>query len=239
MKVSIIIPALNEAQNIDAALVSVEQQAGEFEIIVVDGGSSDETFEKARRRALAITSERGRAIQMNAGARQASGEVLLFLHADSRLGPNALAALREEMEDRRKVGGTFTLRFDSDKIILALYGLFTRFRFRYFHYGDQAIFVRRSVFDELGGYAEVPIMEDIDLLLRMRKKGRLALINRPVTTSARRFVQHGLVGQQLLNVCLVILYIFGVKPETLAGWYQSGIRKIRRKELERSSVRTQ
>ena len=158
MKVSIVIPALNEAEHILTALFSVKQQAGDFEIIVVDGGSTDRTAEIARAHGLVISSERGRSIQMNAGARQASGEALLFLHADSCLHPNALSFLRRALKDSGTVGGTFTLRFDSDKILLKLYAFFTRFRFRYFHYGDQGIFVRRLAFEQVGGfYKDLPI----------------------------------------------------------------------------------
>lgn len=236
MKVSIIIPALNEAKHIQATLLSVRRQAGDFEIIVVDGGSIDKTAEIARRYAAVISSKRGRAVQMNAGARHAIGDALLFLHADSVIHPGALDAVRQALRDSRTVGGTFTLRFDADKILLRLYAFFTHFKFRYFHYGDQGIFVRRSIFEQLGGYREIPIMEDVDLLRQMRRQGRVALIDLPVTTSARRFLRHGLAAQQVLNVALVISYLVGVKPETLAGWYQSGIRKILPRRVRRDSI---
>jgi rSAM/selenodomain-associated transferase 2 len=220
MKVSVIIPALNEADNILACLHSVKSEEGDYEIIVVDGGSSDGTEEIARSRALVICSKRGRACQMNAGARLASGDVLLFLHADSLLPLDAFSHLKREMEDPQVAGGTFTLRFDTDRFLLRLYCFFTRFRFRYFHYGDQGIFVRRSVFEQIGGYRDIPVMEDIEFLQRLRKTGRVVLIRRPVTTSARRFLERGLVRQQLMNSILVSLYSIGVKPEVLARWYK-------------------
>jgi rSAM/selenodomain-associated transferase 2 len=219
MKVSVIIPALNESQNLPTTLFSVKKQQGDFEIIVVDGGSTDGTAEIAGAQALVISGARGRAIQMNAGARLATGDVLLFLHADSSLHPRALSALRQTLTASEFVGGTFTLRFDSNKILLKLYAFFTRFKFRFFHYGDQGIFVRRSTFEQLGGFKEMPLMEDIDFLLRLRKKGRVALIQLPVTTSARRFEKRGLVRQQLLNGLLVSLYMLGVNPEILSRWY--------------------
>jgi rSAM/selenodomain-associated transferase 2 len=221
MKVSAVIPALNEAETIRASLRSVKEQNGDLEIIVVDGGSTDGTAEISKDHALVISSERGRAVQMNAGARQASGEALLFLHADSRLHPSSLNALLQSLTDSETVGGTFTLRFDSDSFFFRLYAFFTRFRFRYFHYGDQGIFVKRSTFEQLGGFKEIPIMEDIDFLLRLRRKGRVALIDLPVTTSARRFLKRGVVRQQLLNASLVSLYVLGVKPEILSRWYLS------------------
>ena len=219
MKISVIIPTLNEAENVLSSLLSVHNQHGELEAIVVDGGSSDSTVEKARTHALVVSSDRGRAVQMNAGAHRASGEVLLFLHADSILHPSALIHLRDALKDSRVVGGTFSLRFDVDNPILRFYAFFTRFKFRYFHYGDQGIFVRRAVFEELGGFKEAPIMEDIDFLQRLRRMGLVELVRIPVTTSARRFIERGLIRQQLLNCALVILYSLGARPETLARWY--------------------
>lgn len=234
MKVSVIIPALNEAENIEACLASVKHQQGDFEIIVVDGGSRDLTVEIARSCACTITSERGRGRQMNAGARLAQGEALLFLHSDSRLHPEALTALRRCLVDAEVAGGTFTLRFDSDRVLLRLYAFFTRFKPRPFHYGDQGIFVRRSAYDKLQGFKEMPLMEDVDFLKRLGELGRTALIDLPVTTSARRFLKHGLVRQQLRNLVLVSLYGLGVKPETLAKWYMTD----RKRKADRTFTRS-
>jgi GT2 family glycosyltransferase len=157
---------------------------------------------------------------MNAGARATSGELLLFLHGDTRLAPGALPALRQAMRDPRVVGGTFTLRFEPDTPLLRCYAWCTRLRWRAFHYGDQGIFVRRAVFETLGGFAEVPLMEDVDFLARLARAGRTTLVPHPVTTSARRFHRHGVVRQQLLNVALVGLYSLGVPPARLAHWYE-------------------
>ena len=97
--------------------------------------------------------------------------------------------------------------------------LFSHFRFRYFHYGDQAIFVRRSVFEQLDGFAEIPFMEDLDFLRRLRRTGRVTLLKQPVTTSARRFLERGIARQQLINMILMIFFLLGVRPETLEKWY--------------------
>ncbi len=221
MKISVIIPTLNEAEVIGATLNSIIRQQEELEIIVADGCSADGTADVARRYARIIQSEqRGRAIQMNAGAGQACGEVLVFLHADSRLPHNALSLLRSALIDPRIIGGTFTLRFDNPRFPLRLIAFFTRFRFRFFHYGDQGIFVRRAVFEELGGFKQISIMEDMDFLRRLRRRGRVALIKQPVTTSARRFLRNGIIRQQLFNVILVILYLLGVSPEKLSKLYR-------------------
>ncbi|MCL5289033.1 MAG: TIGR04283 family arsenosugar biosynthesis glycosyltransferase [Acidobacteria bacterium] len=218
-KISVIIPALNESENILACLRSVQEQEGPHEMLVVDGGSTDGTPELARPHAQVISAPRGRAQQMNLGARLATGEVLLFLHADTRLHADSLATLRCALDDPRVAGGTFTLRFDADRRLLRFYSFCSRFRFRLFHYGDQGIFVRRSVFERLRGFADIPLMEDLDFLGRLRKSGRVALLPLPVTTSARRFEEHGVLRQQLLNTALVSAYYFGVPPASLARLY--------------------
>jgi rSAM/selenodomain-associated transferase 2 len=218
--ISVIIPALNEAENIVNTIESVRQQDQEVEIIVVDGGSVDGTAEIARTRATVIGSPRGRAIQMNAGARHASGDVLLFLHSDSVLAPGALAQLQKTLENPRIAGGTFTSIFDVDNIWLRFYAFCSTIDCLCFRYGDQGIFVRRPIFEVLGGYAEIPLMEDIDLMRRLPKYGQRFLIRHyPVTTSARRFLEHGVVRQEVLDVVLVALWFLGVKPRTLARWY--------------------
>ena len=218
--ISVIIPTLNEAKYVLSAIQSANQPQREYEIIVVDGGSTDETAEVARAYAEVIMSPRGRAVQMNAGARRSTGDVLLFLHADSCLPPHALTNLEQVMADRQIVGGTFTLRFDHPKWLLRLIAFFSRFRFRYFHYGDQGIFVRRDIFEQMGGFKEIPVMEDLDFLERLRRMGRVALINLPITTSARRFLENGILRQQLLNIILVILYLLGTSPHVLLRLYK-------------------
>lgn len=219
MKISVIVPALNEATHIGACLESIAQQPGAHETIVVDGGSTDGTQDLVRSRATLMSAPAGRSRQMNAGARAAIGEVLLFLHADSTLHPAAFGHLRRALADPVILGGTFSLRFDTDRLLLRVYAASTRFKPRLFHYGDQGIFVRRGTFERLGGFADIPLMEDIDFLRRLREKGTVALLPCPVTTSARRYLKHGLLAQQALNAGLVMLYTLGVSPGVLARLY--------------------
>lgn len=218
MRISVIVPALNEEAAVEECLRSIEA-AGTAETIVVDGGSSDETCTIAQRYAVVMRASRGRAVQMNSGAHRATGDVLLFLHADSRLPHDAFRAIRDALDDRHVVGGTFSLRFDRTHPLLRAYAWFTRLRPLMFHYGDQGIFVRRGVFEQLGGFAELPLMEDVDFLRRLSRAGRLALLPSSVTTSARRFTAHGLVRQQLLNAALVAAFHCGVSATRLARWY--------------------
>jgi rSAM/selenodomain-associated transferase 2 len=219
MNISVIIPALNEAENIVACLRSVLAQPGLHEIVVVDGGSTDGTPKLAAALARVMVAPRGRAKQMNAGARASRGDVLLFLHSDTRLPAGALLKMRDSLADGRVVGGTFRLRFDADHPLLRFYSFCTRFPFRLFHFGDQGIFVRREIFERLGGFAEIPFLEDVDFLRRLRKVGKVVLIPADVITSARRFLQHGIVRQQLWNIALVSAYHLGARPEDLARFY--------------------
>lgn len=221
MKISVVIPALNEAGFIARAISSVRDQCEETEIIVVDGGSTDRTPDRARSFARVVTAAPGRASQMNIGAKASQSDLLLFLHADSILHPHALTHLREALDDPETVGGTFTLRFDSSRFPLGLLSYLTRFRFRLFHFGDQGIFVRKSVFESIEGFRDIPIMEDLDLLNRLRRLGRVCLVRKPITTSARRFLENGPVRQQLLNCFLVCCFLLGASPWTLARWYSA------------------
>jgi rSAM/selenodomain-associated transferase 2 len=218
--ISVIIPTLNEAENILRTIESVRQQDREAEIIVTDGGSVDGTSEIARLHAQVIDAPRGRARQMNAGAQIATGDVLLFLHGDSRLAPGALAQLKDSLLDPRVAGGTFTLIFDDAHPLLRFNAWCSNINWLIFRYGDEGIFVRRSIFDALGGYADLPLMEDIDLVRRLSRHGRRVLIRHyPVTTAARRFMERGVARQELLNALLVAAWLAGVKPQTLARWY--------------------
>jgi rSAM/selenodomain-associated transferase 2 len=191
--------------------------------VVVDGGSRDGTIESARRvpDVMALVSARGRAVQMNAGARAARGGVLLFLHADTWLPDGALAAVRDALADPAVVGGRFDVRFDSPRPVLSMIAFFMNLRSRWsgISTGDQAIFVRRDVFDGLGGFAEIPLMEDVELTKRLKRLGRVAALRARVTTAARKWEREGALRTMLLMWALRLLYVCGVPPARLHRWY--------------------
>lgn len=219
MKISVVIPALNEESHLEKTLQSVTKQEGDYEFFVVDGGSSDNTVTIAKRYTTVINSLRGRAIQMNTGAKACSGDILLFLHADTILPDCAFREIRKRMKDVSVAGGSFYIAFDADTFILKGVSFVTRFNFRLFHFGDQGIFVRRTVFQTLQGYKEMPIMEDYDFYKRLGKQGKVILIRMPVISSARRFVRKGVIRQLLMNKLVVLAYWAGVDIQTIKRFY--------------------
>jgi len=221
MRLSIIIPVLNEEPTIAATLADLDRTEAS-EVIVVDGGSTDRTAEVVRATsARLVVSPRGRAAQMNAGARQAAGDVLLFLHADTRLPAGASRDIRECMADARCAGGRFDIRLDSTRPLLRLVGRMISLRSRLTRVatGDQAIFVRRAVFERLGGFPEMPLMEDVAFSRALKKEGSIACLRARVTSSARRWEQHGPVRTILLMWALKLLYLAGVPPTRLKRLY--------------------
>ncbi len=219
MKISVIIPTLNEESQIEKTLLSVMKQEGDYEVYVVDGGSIDNTVTIAKKYASVINSQRGRANQMNAGARQCTGDVLLFLHGDTLLPDNAFREIRKRMSDTTVAGGSFYIAFDADNFILRGVSFITRFNFRLFHFGDQGIFVRRDVFQKIRGYKEMPIMEDYEFYKRLGKQGKVILIRMPVISSARRFVKKGVIRQLLINKFVVLAYWAGLDIQTIKRFY--------------------
>jgi len=218
--VSIVIPALNEARCISDTLIALQEQTGPFEIIVVDGGSEDDTPLISSKYATVITSERGRANQMNAGAEAAKGEILLFLHADTRIPENALERIRESVSQRNYEAGIFRLRFDRETCLLRLYSFCTRYKQPRFCFGDRAMFVKKDVFKRVNGFSSIPIFEDLDLSIRLHRRGRFLFRPEYVTTAARRFEEKGPLRQQLLNTFLWLRYTFGTSPTKLAKYYK-------------------
>jgi rSAM/selenodomain-associated transferase 2 len=222
MLVSIVIPVLNEARIICAAAAALNNLSGTFEVVVVDGGSTDNTVSLARACGLrVIAAPRGRGPQMNAGAAMTRGETLLFLHADTCLPEKALPLIAAALQAPDVGGGNFRLRFTGEtcgaKLLTRIYPLL---RWLGLVYGDSAIFVRRSVFEALGGYRAIPLFEDCDLYRRLRRKGRFVRLTAYATTSARRFEGHFLrtfVGWTALQV----LYWLGVAPQRLARLYRN------------------
>lgn len=221
MSISIIIPTLNEATTIRDLKSSLAVLRGDFEIIIADGGSQDETVALLRQSGLrVIETARGRGIQMNAAARLAIGDALLFLHADTRLPEGALAMIEDLLQDERVCGGNFSLEFDGNsreaRLLTRVYPLL---RLGGMCYGDSAIFVRRNVFKQLGGYRDYPIFEDCDLYRRMRRVGKFVRLQATAVTSSRRF--EGRFARTLAWwAMLQLLYWLGIDPKRLNRWYK-------------------
>jgi rSAM/selenodomain-associated transferase 2 len=220
---SIIVPVLGEAAHLERLLPELRRQCPEAEVIVVDGGSGDRTAEVVGDRASVryLVGERGRARQMNAGVRAARGDVLLFLHADTQLPEGAAAAIAGALADPSAVGGRFDVRFSNEhwpfRMIAALMN--RRSRLTGIATGDQAIFARRAAFDDLGGYPDIPLMEDIELCARLKRRGRIACLSLRVTTSARKWEEEGVLRTIVLMWTLRLLYWLGVDPARLHRWY--------------------
>jgi rSAM/selenodomain-associated transferase 2 len=225
--VTIVIPVLNDAPVL-ADLLNDLQLYGEqpaVEIVVVDGGeAADPALEQLRTRHAGVTWLRsigGRGAQMNHGARQARGRWLLFLHADTRLGAGWLDELRW-LDGRPGVaGGSFRFALDSRSPWARWIERGVEVRVRLFDlpYGDQALFATRGDFNALGGFREMPLMEDVDFVRRLRRRGRLARVPVAALTSARRWEQDGWVRRSAENVMLTLLFLAGLPPERLAGRY--------------------
>lgn len=216
MRVSVIIPALNEQSTIAAAIAS----AAGAEVIVADGGSSDGTIDTARAGgARVIEGERMRSRQMNRGAEAATGQALIFLHADTLLPAGAAEAVSSALE-RGAVFGGFRLAFLEPGLNDVAWAINARTRITRAPWGDQAQFLRRDTFLRLGGFREIPIMEDYDLAARMKRRGRAAILPLTVRTSGRRFLEKGRLRTVALNWVIVAAYHAGVPPARLAEWYR-------------------
>lgn len=218
--ISIVIPTLNEGRQLGAVLAALPTAV---EVIVADGGSGDDTLAVATAHgAKVVASPPGRGTQLNAGAAQAKGEVLLFLHADTALPENWPVLLAAALADPAVVGGGFALEIDSHDYFLKMVARTATWRSRRYcmFYGDQAIFVRRRDFVALTGFPEQPIMEDVGFIRALRRRGNLALIDVPVRTSARRWERENPLYTMLRNWVLVMLYSAGVAPATLVRWYR-------------------
>ena len=220
-RISVIVPTLNEQPCLAATLDAVALAPGD-ELIVVDAGSTDGTPDIARRYTSQVyQGPRGRARQMNHGARRAQGDGLLFLHADTLLPADGLDAVRRALQQPGTVGGAFRLSITpaTPALRLVAWGANLRSRFGRLPYGDQALFVCRRVFDDLGGYDDVPFMEDVRLVQALRHRGRLTLLPQAVATSGRRWQQGGVLLTTVRNIILMALYFCGVRPATLKRWY--------------------
>jgi len=228
MTISVVIPTLNEHRTL-ARTIEHTGALGFDELIVVDGGSTDGTLRLAEaicgRDAdiRVITAAPGRACQMNAGAGTSRGETLLFLHADTLLPFGAKRIIEETLSDQAVVGGRFDVRFNSSSRWSMIIGTLMNHRSRLtgISTGDQAIFVRRRTFDQLGGFPDIPLMEDIEFSRRLKRVGRIAALRESVTTSFRRWETHGPLRTILLMWTLRFMYWIGVSPFRLSLWYKA------------------
>jgi rSAM/selenodomain-associated transferase 2 len=221
--ISVIIPALNEQTYIRTCIEAVMRDDDTCEVIVADGGSTDRTVEVAEslQGVKVIRTARGRGLQMNAGASFAAGETLLFLHADTILQRGWSPAIEMALQDKAVAGGAFTFAVDSP--IRKYRAVEQWVKFRCFllklPYGDQGIFVRKDVFRRVNGYKDIPIMEDVDFIERLKDQGRIAVLDTMAFTSERRWRDKGLLCTAAINQLTMLLYRLGVSPHTLAKIY--------------------
>lgn len=223
MRFSIIIPVLNEETTLETQLTHLTKLCPphDCELLIVDGGSCDRTVSIAERYGRIIYAPRGRAIQMNAGAAVANGDVLIFLHADTKLPADAFEAIEQACKSPQIVGGAFHLRFNCNHWSYQLVAFFTnlRSRLRTLFTGDQAYFIRATSFRAIGGYPEQPLMEDLEIISRLRRTGKVILLPQHVITSARRHERIGLLRSVLWMWYLRMLYQLGISPIQLQRMY--------------------
>ena len=218
--ISVIIPTLNEAMRIGDSLALVLSEPG-IEVVVADGGGTDATCSIARAYgARVVTSPPGRARQMNAGASVATGEILLFLHADTIPPAGFANSIRQALDRPKTIGGAFRIRLDDRTPSLTLVEKLINLRSILISapYGDQGLFMRASTFRDLGGYRETPILEDVIMIRRLKRKGRIAMLSDPVVTSARRWQRLGILKTFLLHRGVMLAYALGATPETIYAW---------------------
>lgn len=222
MTLSVIVPTFQEEAGIAATLAAARAQGAGVELLVVDAGSTDGTKAIAAAHGARVVEagERTRSAQMNQGAACATGDVLLFLHADTMLPRDAYTVIARTLADPAVAGGCFRLRFDDDHPVLRVSSFLSGFGCRLFHYGDSGYFVRRAVFRQMGGFRSMPFLEDIDFWLRLNRGRRVAVASASVLTSARRFREVGVVRQQTLAMLIVLLYVLGVEAPRLTRLYR-------------------
>jgi len=224
--ISVIIPALDEAKIINQSIEHIcgLKNNNNIEIIVADGDPCGSTINTvSHENVVKILSKKGRGRQMNEGAAAATGDVLLFLHADTLLPAGAFENIIAVMRTPSYVGGAFDLGLMSDRKCYRIIERAATYRSRLTHipYGDQAIFIRKDIFNALGGFREFPIMEDVELMRSIRRTGhQIFIIPKKVKTSARRWEREGIICCTVRNWVLVTLYLLGVRPDTLARFYK-------------------
>jgi rSAM/selenodomain-associated transferase 2 len=222
-RISIIMPVLNESANLQRVIEST-QPSDNIEVIVVDGGSTDDTCRVAVELGVkVIASPAGRSKQMNLGAAAATGDILLFLHGDSRLPLGFDRLIRQTMSvNQPPIAGAFRLGIEAPQVSLRWVerGVNWRSQVCQMPYGDQGIFLSAKVFNEIGGFPDLPIMEDFELMRRLRKRGKISIVPQPVMTSARRWLQKGILKTTLINQLMVLGYLVGISPTRLVELYR-------------------
>ncbi len=229
-EISIIIPTLNEEKTISQCLETVVNIPG-VEVIVSDGGSTDRTVEIAgqHRAVKVVSSLTGRSIQMNNGATCARGEILLFLHADCILSKEVVLKIRQIFKNNLFVGGAFKIRLLSDEFPYRLIEMGINFRSKVFKlpYGDQGLFVKKSIFVKLGGFREMPICEDLDFVYRLKKCGKLAILNERIFSSVRMWKNYGILRTSIRNQSLLVSYVLGRKNFNHRYSHDLGMRTLK------------
>ena len=219
--ISVVIPTLNEAASIGATLDALFDADAHCEIIIADGGSTDATLSVIENYPVKIVkSRRGRGTQLKNGAQHANGDFLWFVHADTTAAPECFRQMRRVLEDQSIAGGNFTIRFDGERSAAKfLSWLYPKLNALGLIYGDSAIFVRRDIYDKIGGFREYPIFEDLDFVERLRKIGAVVTLPAVVETSSRRFAEKSFALTFARWTFLQILYWCGVSPEKLVKIY--------------------
>lgn len=220
MRTSVIIPTLDEAERIETQIAALRRQ-GFDEIVVADGGSGDATPALAAAAgARVVSTMRGRGRQLGAGACAASGEIFFFVHADSAPPADALGLIEATLAADDVCAGCFRLAFDVEHPLLQFYAFASRVNHSLFTYGDQGLFLRKAIYQRIGGFRDLPLFEDVEILQRLRRVGRFVKVQAAMVTSARRFLRDGVARRQLMSAGLVALYHLGVSPERLERSYR-------------------
>ncbi len=216
IKHSIIIPVLNEEKYLPRLFENLKDFDEEIEVIVVDGGSKDDSVNIARNfNAKVYNGIKGRGGQLNLGAEKASGDIYIFLHADTILPQNAFSLINKKFTSNKTNVSTFSLKFDIDCPVMRFYEKFTKYDSIFTCFGDQVIITRRNFFNDIGGFPDYSIMEDVEFLRKARRKTKIYKLPASVVTSARKFEKQGKIKTQILNGWFIFQYLVGINPQKI------------------------
>ena len=239
LRISVVVPSWRDAENLETLLPELARRDGIAETIVVDasGDAQTERFALSSGATFIASGNPNRGEQMNLGAAAASGDVIVFQHSDTNLDDAHLAAIQVALADPEIIGGAFFRKFDGRHPRLMWLESVARFLTRHGGtlYGDQSIFVRRDVFRQLGGFAKIPLMEDVEFSRRLRAAGKVAVLDPPVQSSARRHLRKGAWRTSIQNGLFIVLYKLGVSPHRLHRWYYRGAKSSSPRETAMSS----